>query len=34
MKQEVCKAILDFLNNGVFDPSINKTFIALIPKKQ
>lgn len=25
-------AILDFLNNGNFDPTINATFIALTPK--
>jgi hypothetical protein len=29
---EVRKAVLDFLNRGVFDQSINSTFIALIPK--
>jgi hypothetical protein len=34
VKKEVCKAILDFLNDGVFNPSINKTFIALIPIKK
>jgi hypothetical protein len=28
----VRKAVLDFLNRGVFDQSINSTFIALIPK--
>jgi hypothetical protein len=27
-------AVLDFLNKGVFDPSINSTLIALIPKKR
>lgn len=26
------KAVLDFLNGGTFDPMINSTFIALIPK--
>lgn len=29
---EVRKVVLDFLNNGIFYPSINATFIALIPK--
>jgi len=29
---EVRKAVLDFLNGGIFDPLINTTFIALIPK--
>jgi hypothetical protein len=29
---KVCKAVLDFLNNGNFDTSINATYIALIPK--
>jgi hypothetical protein len=29
---KVCEAILDFLNGGPFCPSINETFIALIPK--
>lgn len=32
--EEVCNAALGFLNHGVFDPVINKTFIALIPKKK
>jgi hypothetical protein len=31
---EVCRAILNFLNNGMFDPIINHTYIALIPKKK
>lgn len=29
---EVRHAVLDFLNNGIFDPVINSTYIALIPK--
>jgi hypothetical protein len=29
---EVRKAVLDFLDIGVFDQSFNSTFIALIPK--
>jgi hypothetical protein len=29
---EVRQAILNFLNNGIFDPSINYTYLALIPK--
>jgi hypothetical protein len=29
---EVCKAILEFLNGGVLDASLNETFITLIPK--
>jgi hypothetical protein len=29
---EVCAAVLDFLNGGVFHDDINETFIALIPK--
>lgn len=29
---EVEQAILKFLNNGMFDPSINYTYLALIPK--
>ncbi|XP_059458269.1 uncharacterized protein LOC132187853 [Corylus avellana] len=32
INKEVCKAVLDFLNNGIFEPSINETFITLIPK--
>jgi len=27
-------AVLDFLNRGIFNPSINETFIALIPKME
>jgi hypothetical protein len=30
---EVCEAALNFLNNGIFDPSLNLTHFALIPKK-
>jgi hypothetical protein len=29
---EVCKAVLEFLNGGNFDASINETYITLIPK--
>lgn len=29
---EVCKAVLDFLNGGNFYASINETYITLIPK--
>lgn len=32
VRDEVCNAFLSFLNGGAFDNSINKTFIALIPK--
>jgi hypothetical protein len=32
VKKEVCKSVLDFLNHGIFDPSINCTHIALVPK--
>jgi hypothetical protein len=31
--EEVRQTVLDFLNNESFDPSINSTFITLIPKK-
>ena len=34
VKGEVCNAILDFLNNDVFDVEINTTNITLIPKKK
>lgn len=30
----VRKAILNFLDSGIFDPSLNLTYIALIPKTQ
>ena len=32
VRNEVCNAVLDYLNNGIFDTSINDTFITLIPK--
>jgi len=32
--EEVCEAILHFLNTGEFDSDVNSTFIALIPKVQ
>ncbi|XP_059441892.1 uncharacterized protein LOC132174217 [Corylus avellana] len=32
IKKEVCMAVLDYLNNGHFDSSINETYITLIPK--
>jgi hypothetical protein len=32
IQKEVCRAVLDFLNNGIFYPSINEIFITLIPK--
>lgn len=32
--QEVCTTVLDFLNCRIFDPVINNTFVALIPKKK
>ena len=32
VRDDVCLAVLDFLNNGVFGQSINDTFITLIPK--
>jgi hypothetical protein len=31
--EEVRQIVLDYLNNEVFDPGINSTFITLIPKK-
>jgi len=31
--EEVRQTVLDYLNNEVFDPGINSTFITLIPKK-
>jgi hypothetical protein len=34
MKGEVCNAVLDYLNNGVFDVEINTTNIALVLKKK
>lgn len=32
--REVCGAVLDFLNLGIFDLAINHTFVTLIPKKK
>jgi hypothetical protein len=32
VRNEVCLAVLDYLNKGIFDVSINDTFITLIPK--
>jgi endonuclease/exonuclease/phosphatase family metal-dependent hydrolase len=32
VRGEVCKTVLDFLNNGIFDSSLNDTNIVLIPK--
>jgi hypothetical protein len=32
VKKEVRKSVLDFLNHDIFDPSINRTYIALVPK--
>ena len=32
IRNEVCLAVLDYLNNSIFDTSINDTFITLIPK--
>jgi hypothetical protein len=32
VKKEVCKSVLDFLNHDIFYPSINRTYIALVPK--
>lgn len=29
----MCEAALNFLNNGTFDPSLNLTYLVLIPKK-
>jgi hypothetical protein len=34
VKIDVCMAVLDFLNNGVFDNDLNVTHIVLIPKKK
>jgi hypothetical protein len=34
VRNEVCHAALDFLNHGNVVPSINDTYIALIPKKK
>jgi hypothetical protein len=32
VRSEVCKIVLDFLNHGIFDRSLNDTYIVLIPK--
>lgn len=32
IRNEVCTAVLEFLNGGGFDADINNTYIALIPK--
>lgn len=32
VKNDVCSAALDFLNNGIIIPTLNFTYIALIPK--
>jgi hypothetical protein len=32
VKDEVCRAVLGFLNEGSFDADLNSTYIALIPK--
>lgn len=32
VRREVCKVVLDFLNFGIFDHSLNTTHIILIPK--
>jgi hypothetical protein len=34
VRQEICRAILEFLNRGNFDNSVNATYIVLIPKKK
>jgi hypothetical protein len=34
VKEEVCRAVLGFLNDGSFDAELNSTYIALIPKVQ
>ena len=33
IRHEVCKTVLNFLNHGIFDTSLNETDIVLIPKK-
>jgi hypothetical protein len=33
-RNEVCSAVLDFLNHGTFDSSLNETYLVLIPKKK
>ena len=32
VRGEVCKTVLDFLNNGIFDSSVNDSYIVLISK--
>jgi hypothetical protein len=32
VQDDVCQAVLSFLNNGIFGANINQTYIALIPK--
>jgi hypothetical protein len=32
VREDVCTAILDFLNNGRFDAEVNNTYIALVPQ--
>jgi hypothetical protein len=32
VRNSVCKSVLEFLNDGNFDNTINETYIALIPK--
>jgi hypothetical protein len=34
IRTDVGKAVLDFLNHGIFDPKLNSTNIFLIPKKK
>jgi hypothetical protein len=33
IRSEVGKAVLDFVNYGIFDPLVNSTYIVLVPKK-
>jgi hypothetical protein len=32
VREEVCRAVLAFLNDGMFDDELNQMYIALIPK--
>ena len=34
IRDEVCKAVLAFVNWGIFEPSLNSTHIVLVPKKK
>jgi hypothetical protein len=34
IREEVCRAVLDYLNHDCFENSINETYIVLIPKKK